>query len=225
MFQQPFVTFAILFVSLSLSSQDLITPLEHSENWYDPVPVSGELRAGLVSSLTYEGQLPDRFSTLLPDQGFKYLLVEIASRDGRYTSHQSYPIEGKVGSQTFQWQSALAKKLKKYTPNEVTLLAWVVNDMNDEKSNFVPASWREWTDTDHYYVILLSKKKTYLNVYNTRTGDNESIVCKEYPSELAVSFNKYCEVPIGLIDKDSEVTIVQKGRRTQGKYEMHIAVQ
>jgi hypothetical protein len=59
------------------------------------IPVSGEIRTGLVFDIASENPVKDYFYVNLPEEKFNLLFVEITSHDGRYNASLSFDIEDK----------------------------------------------------------------------------------------------------------------------------------
>lgn len=217
-----FLLLLFSFSTIVLSAQSPIDPLDNVETWYDKVPVSGEIRTGLVTCIDYSIELPRVFYVNIPKSNKKILNVEITSNDGRYTAHMQYPIEGMNGNHAFKWKSDHFNKLKSYSPNDVTLLSWLTENKDQDKTEFVISSWDNTANDNIVYIVLNSSKKTLININNNTTGSNKTISCVKYQDKPNVSYNCYCPIETSLLEGDVEVSIVQKSRRARNSYTMNI---
>ena len=202
-----------------------LTPLPNSisETWYDKVPVSGEIRTGIMMDNSCTEKVKDSFYVQIPmSHNFNFLNVEISSNDGRYTYMCNYYIKDRNGIQILQRDTKLTSKLKNYACDDLAIMAWMSNENTAEKNNFVLANWDSNFDSSNVYIFLNSENPAILFVQNTQNNKTESLQCNEIKNAANVAYNCLCKLPLKYISEDTEISIVQRVRRSQNRYSLDI---
>lgn len=222
-------SFCIIVVTLITACIGLgqIEPIKNSvkESWVDKVPVSGEIRTGILLQNDFCESLKSSFSVRLPQNNTYNLLgVEISSNDGRYNYRSVYNITKESGWVNLKREAgeALEKKLKSYKCNELTILAWIKNDFDRDKENFVVAHWGNAFDKKFAYIHLLSENPAF--IYITYSDGNAPVKydCKQIDKLANVAYNCECAVPLEKITASSQISVVQRVRRSQNRYPLNI---
>ena len=173
------------------------------------IPVSGEIRTGLVFDIASENPVKDYFYVNLPEEKFNLLFVEITSNDGRYNASLSFDIKDQdAGPLKFKWSTEFYNELKAFNSKELTILAWLGNDNDAERKNFVVSNWSALESEEFIYIILNSEHQALINIYDPNTNNSIDIECEQFKDQAKVSFCAYCKIPLKVLTKDSEITVI-----------------
>jgi len=187
------------------------------------IPVSGEIRTGLVYDIESDNYVKDFFFVNLPKEKFDLLFVEITSNDGRYNANLSFDIKNKPSGQLkLKWSTEFYNDLKAFNSKELTILSWLGNDDDDERKHFVVSNWTSFNSEEFVYIILNSEQQATINVYNPITNSSLDFKCELFVDQPQVSFGTYCKIPLNVITEDSEVSVIQRGRRSFNRYPMNL---
>ena len=217
-------TLIIAFILGNVVAHSQISPIPGSvtETWHEKVPVSGEIRTGLMIGTQCSDRVKNNFYVVLPEEEYKYLSVEISSNDGRYNSYARYNVTGFSGSQNLIRESERDKELKNYKCEDLTILSWVSNSEGEEKENFVLSNWVNPTNAETVIVFLNSENKALIHIKDKSTGSANNVECTTILQKPNVAYNCKCEVPLSFFSGDKEVSIVQRVRRSQNRYPLEI---
>lgn len=222
-----FIAIIFLFNCFYLIAQN--TPIEPrnpiDEVWRKDmnIPVSGEIRTGLVFDISANNYVKDHFYVNLPKEKFNLLFVEITSNDGRYNASLSFDIKEKPsGPLKLKWSTEFYNELKSFNCKELTILAWVGNEENAERDNFVVSSWTSLEDEEFVYIILNSEQQAMINIYDPVTNNSLDIKCEQFTDQPKVSFCAFCKIPIKAVTKDAEISVIQRARRSYNRYPMKL---
>ena len=221
----------ILIISLSLFSCLILNaqtyPIEPrspiDEVWRKDmdIPVSGEIRTGLVYDI--ESKIRDFFYVNLPMEKYKLLFVEITSNDGRYNATLSFDIKNKpAGPLMLKWGTEFFKDLKEFNSKELTILSWLGNEENEQRKDFIISNWSSISSKKYAYIILNSEQKATINIYDPINNISKDCDCELFLNQPHVSFNSYCKIPLEIITNDSEISVVQRGRKSFIRYPMNL---
>jgi hypothetical protein len=212
----------LLTVNTTLFTQ--IEPLRNSikETWVDKVPVSGEIRTGLMVNRACQEKLKSSFFVKIPEGSYRYLCVEISSNDGRYNYASTYDINSLYGLKEFVRLSHLKSKLYNYKCDDLTILSWVTNNLSEQKSHFVLSDWENFEGEKNAFIYLNSENPALINISNASSGRTENIKCELIENKANVAYNCMCTLPLNLLTDKSEIDIVQRVRRSQTRYPMNI---
>jgi len=187
------------------------------------IPVSGEIRTGLVYSIEGDNNINEFFYVNLPNEKFNLLFVEITSNDGRYNANLSFDIKNKPSGQLkLKWSTEFYNDLKSFNSKELTILSWLGNNEDEERKHFVISNWSSFNSEEFVYIILNSEQQATINVYNPITNNSLDFKCKIFVDQPQVSFGTYCKIPLNVITDDSEVSVIQRGRRSFNRYPMNL---
>jgi hypothetical protein len=187
------------------------------------IPVSGEIRTGLVFDISSENKVKDHFYVQMPDEKFNLLFVEITSNDGRYNATLSFDIkDAPSGQLMLKWSTEFYNDLKGFNSKELTILSWLGNEENAERQNFVVSSWTPLENEEFVYIVLNSEHQALINIYNPETGESTDIKCEQFEDQAKVSFCAYCKIPLKHITKTSEISVIQRARRSFNRYPMNL---
>lgn len=224
---QNFITIILLLNCLVILAQN--EPVEPrnpiDEVWRKDmnIPVSGEIRTGLVFDIESNNTIKDYFYVNLPEEKFNLLFVEITSNDGRYNASLSFDIKNKPpGQLKLKWSTAFYSDLKTFNSKELTILSWLGNDDNAERKHFVISNWNSIQDEEFVYIILNSEQQATINVYNPMTNTSQDFKCEDFINQPKVSFCTYCKIPLKAITKDTEVSVIQRARKSFNRYPMNL---
>ena len=216
--------FALFFVFFQANAQLTPEPNSTSETWHDKVPVSGEIRTGLMMGEICTDKIKNSFYVKIPDSNnYTFLNVDISSNDGRYVYTARYNIKGQKGIIELIRDTKLAKKLQTYQCNELTILSWLTNGPKDKKEEFVLSGWSSNFKAKNAIVYLNSENPALIYVINNSTKKSETIPCKIIEGESNVAYNCLCELPLQFITEDTDISVVQRVRRSQNRYSMKIS--
>jgi len=220
----------LLFAFNSYAQKDkLLTPINKPDNWeawHDKVPVSGEIRVGLLYDFNELKVDNESFFIDLPENENTILCIQVNSIDGRYRGKLEFNIEGlEAGSYKIDWSSKYSKELKKYSSKELSILSVITNDCQENPSNYVVSSW-EKSNSDTVYVLLNVDKRVYITIKDEQQNINEKIICDNLEEPVMVTYNCICKLPKNKITDQSEVIINQRvrkpGRISYKEYSLNI---
>jgi len=184
------------------------------EVWYDKVPVSGEIRVGLMEDFTGGDLQPKTIYVLIPDKSKKYLCVEISSRDGRYKANREFKIEKlKIGSNQLIWPTNHTNELQNFNKQDLTILCSIGETCDDNPDYYTLASWSKGFDSDTFHILLNSEKPPTISIKNMITKNNVDIECEKLELSPMITFNCKCDIPKNLITQNSEMKIVKRVRK------------
>jgi hypothetical protein len=187
------------------------------------IPVSGEIRTGVVFDISSDSQVKDHFYVQLPEEKFNLLFVEITSNDGRYNATLSFDINNAPSGQLMlKWSTEFYNDLKAFNSKELTILSWLGNEENAERDNFVVSSWTPLENEDFVYIVLNSEHQALINIYDSKTGESIDIKCEQFEDQAKVSFCAYCKVPLKHITKTCEISVIQRARRSFNRYPLKL---
>jgi len=219
----PFIIVLIFFCSFQLFAQ--LKPIQNSlsETWYDKVPVSGEIRAGLMTEIDCSEYVKGNFFIKLPtNHNTKFLNIDISSNDGRYLYTAHYDIEGEHGIIEVIRDTKILKKLSNYKCSDLAILAWINDDPKEEKETFVLANWEPNLESEIVTIFLNSSNKAVLNYKDKETNESVTTPCQTITDQANVAFNCQCQISMDKLENSSEISIVQRVRRSQVRHSMKI---
>lgn len=220
MLQKKQILFSFLFliiISLTSYSQE-VSPINLSDDWevwYDRVPVSGEIRVGLMSTTKDLNINPSYFYINLPKHKEKRLCCEISSRDGRYEANLIYDIEDlKSGYYKFKLPTKHKNELKDYNSNDITILASIGDDCEKDRNYYTIASWNDVISaSDTIYIFLNSEKRTSIVVDNEKLSIEDEHPCKKIEKTSSIAYNCVCGIPAKQLSEETQLHIKQRVRR------------
>lgn len=226
-----FSIFAILFFSpLLVFAQIAPQEIEGNkdwETWYKKIPVSGEIRAGLMTSFHTDNKLHPSFFAQIPKNGNSTLCVNISSNDGRYSAKLTYDISNlNPGIHEFSWPTKFLKDLREFSTENISILSKLGDDCNDEDAQYVLSGWTDLDSKENIWIILNSERTPMIHIRNKSTRKSLEFECEKLKDQRNVAFNCSCKVPISEICDDCEIAVVQRIRRgphvTFNRYPMPI---
>ncbi len=225
--KSKFLVIILLINCLFLTAQNI--PVEPrnpiDEVWRKDmnIPVSGEIRTGLVFDIENDNYIEDFFYVNLPNEKFNLLFVEITSNDGRYNASLSFDIKNKPSGQLkLKWSTKYYNDLKAFNSKELTILSWLGKDDDAERKDFVISNWSSFNSEEFVYIILNSEQQATINIYNPITNNSLDFKCKAFVDQPHVSFGTYCKIPLNVITEDSEVSVIQRARKSFNRYPMNL---
>ncbi|MDO5969646.1 hypothetical protein Q4Q35_07490 [Flavivirga aquimarina] len=213
-----------LFFNAMVSAQEKKSPIKPNQEtvnnnkwevWTDKVPVSGNVRVGLMFDSDENNLNPEHFFARIPEVKLTTnLCVEISSKDGRYSAKRSYtitPTDDDV--QEFFWPTKYKKALSAFKTEELVILASLSDDCNSKPDAYVISSWNsipsDVIETRSVSVYVNSISSTSLIVDNDTGG---SIKCSDLESPM-VAYNKKGTIPDNKVKDTSTIVIKQMRRR------------
>lgn len=201
---------------LAAQTSQMLTPVSAEESWFDPVPVGGGLRVGVMFE-TEAGRMDDSFTVWLPEEATGRLCVEISSRDGRYEGNFEYVLSRDAGTQVIlSWPSEHFRRLASYPPSEIAILSQLGSDCASPRGPYAVAAWTEPTTATEAVVFLNSDEPSSLVLVV------DGLVAQERPcaelSGVTRSFNLRCPLPLSWRDPGGAVFVrilEFSGRRAQ----------
>ena len=203
----------------SVASSGQINPIQIQQNtdweiFHKKIPVSGEIRTGLVVTADNKAKPSNHFYVQIPQQEAALLCVEISSNDGRYSGKLTYDIDKlEPGIHQFQWPTKFWGDLKKFTATEITILSWIGSSRTDQDKRYVLSSWASFDSMNKLTIILNSERKPQIYIRDTKKNSLEKFDCQRLEGQPNVAYNCLCHIPVDEICKDCEVTVVQRTRR------------
>jgi hypothetical protein len=184
------------------------------EIFQDKVPVSGNVRVGLMVDLGGDKFNPEQFYVYLPKREDilpnTKLCAEFSSKDGRYSAKLDYTIGSKSKViNPVPLPTEFSKYLSKYKTDEVVILASLSNDCAKKPSAYVLSSWIDpkVIETDIVVVYINSISQTTLHIGNENDGECSTL---DFP---IVAYNKKCSIPLNVLKDKATIVIRQRRRR------------
>lgn len=217
-FYKTSIVFVLLNLLIPTGWTQEILPIDLDNNWevwYDKVPVSGEIRVGIMTTNEDANINPSYFYVMIPKHTEKFLFCEISSRDGRYEASVSYDISNlKPGSHKFILPTQHINELKNYHSNDITILTSIGDTQSGEPTYFTSASWESINSYPaNIYILLNSEKKTSIVVENKKLNTQNEYPCEKIVTDSSIAYNCLCKIPTNILDASSELFIKQRVRR------------
>ena len=206
----------IIFIFQIQAQNNPIKPINNNdwEVWYKKIPVSGEIRTGIVAELENTASIQKSFFVLIPQEKSPHLCVEISSNDGRYAANLEFDISNlSSGIHEFNWPTAYYKDLQDFSSKDITIKSSIGAQCGKDENYFVLSSWIKTDFKDYVYIILNSEKKSRIRVFNKKTKETQDFECQNFEGQANVAFNSSCSIPISALDENSEIFIIQRVRR------------
>ena len=216
----------IIIVLLIIIAPLQITPLLSQNNlpidlnsnwevWYDNVPVSAEIRVGIMADQNDTSINPTTFYVMIPKHTEKFLSCEISSRDGRYEASVAYDISKlKTGSHQFRLPTKHVNDLKTYNFSDITILTSISGNLENKSKFYTSASWKPISIyPENIYVYLNSERTTTLVAVNKSKNEREDFKCIKIENPSSIAYNKVCKIPSKELKSGSELYIKQRVRR------------
>jgi len=185
------------------------------EVWYDKVPVSGEIRVGIMADQNDEAINPTTFYIMIPEHKEKFLSCEISSIDGRYEASVNYNISKlKAGIHQFNLPTKHVSDLKSYSYSDITILTSIIDNLEDKAKYYTSASWKPITSyPENIYVYLNSERTTTLAVEDKTKNVKSEFKCIKIENSSSIAYNKVCKIPSKSISPNTEIFVKQRVRR------------
>ncbi|WP_405570179.1 hypothetical protein [Winogradskyella sp. Asnod2-B02-A] len=186
------------------------------EQWQDKVPVSGNVRVGLMLDQEEKDFDPSSFYVLIPETETANLCVELSSKDGRYSANINYDIsELQSGIQEFVLPTKYKSELEDYSANEVVILSTLSQDCEGEVEAYLVSGWLETVESKSVSVYVNSMVPTSV-IVEKKDNDFLEFKCStvEFPK---VAYSKKCTIPIEDYNSASKLIIkerIGRGNRT-----------
>ena len=206
----------IFFVSLNVYGQ--VSPEESKDDWevwIDKIPISGEIRVGVLEDFENQNLSPSSFYVLIPEKKSKMLCVEICSKDGRYKANREYKIDKlKLGSNNLIWPTKLKPELKNYKKRDLSILSSISESCEDDPEYYTLSSWSDNFDSDTSFSLLLkSEVPPSINITNKKEGIQKNIKCEKLELPPMITFDCKCDIPKNLLKNGSQITIKKRVRK------------
>lgn len=212
----PF-TIVLLFAFNSYAQKNkTLLPIDEPDKWevwYDKIPVSGEIRVGLLYDFNELKIDNESFFVDLPESNHNILSVQLNSIDGRYTGQLDFNIQDlDAGFYEINWPSTYSKELKKYARNELSILCKLSTNSETETSNYAISSWNK-NNIDTVYVLLNVDKRVHIVIKDKERNTTEKITCQDLDELVTVTYNCICKIPVDKIPQNADVLIRQRVRK------------
>ena len=194
------------------------TPINLTNNWevwYDNVPVSGEIRVGIMAENEDVSINPTTFYVMIPEHSEKFLSCEISSRDGRYEASVAYDISKlKSGNHEFSLPTKHLNDLKSFSYSDITILTSITDNLEMKAKYYTSASWKPIVNyPENIYVYLNSTRTTTLVAVNKLKKEREEYKCTKIENPSSIAYNKVCKFPSKIITANTKLLIKQRVRR------------
>jgi hypothetical protein len=180
------------------------------EVWHDKVPISGDIKVGLVNIPISEKKLiSNKLYIKYKDNTSKQkkIIIEISSRDGKYEAKLPYTLMNTDNDGIYELElpTKYFTQLKNYNLKDLAILAKIDDGTN---ANFLCASWQKEFD-NNVTLYLNSENATYImpNI-NGKAGEKKK--CDRILEKYSVSYNCKCDVTIDATKGVSNYTILQR---------------
>ncbi|MDG5491195.1 hypothetical protein [Psychroserpens sp. SPM9] len=220
MVTNKFLLLLILFVSLnsnklfSQSSSTSLEPINLEENWTNNRPINGEKRVGILSYTKLKFINPEYLTVLIPDSESDFLCLSIVSLDGRYSAKLNYDISKEApGLIKLHFPTKHKSKLRKYSPEEITVLASIGSNCNTSSNSFVLTTWDKDVSEDFFIVYINTRNQASIIAFENNEIEFEKDFSKiESDNYLKVAYNQSCKIPMKYIDSKIKLFIRERKR-------------
>ena len=208
----------LLYLSFKPCLSQEILPISTDnewEVWYDKVPVSGEIRVGIMNSISDVYINPSSFYVMIPNHNKKILQCEISSRDGRYEASISYNIENlKSGNYKFSLPTQHKNELKNYTSKDITILTSIGDTSIENTAFYVSSSWHSIVKyPETIYIYINSERKSTIVIQNSKSVNSQQFPCEKIQETSSIAYNSLCKIPTKDLDLNSNLFIKQRVRK------------
>lgn len=192
------------------------------ENWEDKVPISGNVRVGLmVNQVTVSNFKPLGFYVSLPKIEKQInLCIEFSSKDGRYSGKLCFPIESRDrGVYKINIPTKYKDKLSAFTTEEVVILASLNSNIFAKPEAYVLSSWTDFTEKEiksiDVYLNSIMPTKIVLSLEKNDSVNNKiNVVNCESLIPPTLAYNKKCHiVKLDNLKNKSYINITQRRKR------------
>ncbi len=187
------------------------------ETWLDEVPISGDIRVGVMAGPQKNAVNRKIFTVFLPASTLPRLCVTISSQDGRYEAKLEYNVRGiKPGPVNLSFPTNHEKELFfHYKADELAILAQLNRQCDAHSGIFVVSSWNDKVSTDTVSIYVNSREPTYIIA-----SENGHVVhetrCDDMQGSKQVAYNLICRIPSSWIAPSMDFTI-RKRTMIRGK--------
>ena len=213
------------------TKNEIIKPNESTvekdwEIWQEKVPISGNVRVGLMIDQSNEKHVnPEHFYAVIPEYEVKddspktkNLCVELSSRDGRYSAKIDYTINltfidddnpKHLGVEEFELPTKYIKELSKFTTNEVVILASLSDDCTRAPETYVLAGWFEINPSFTSFSVYLNS----IMPARVQLGQSNIVQCQPLKPPT-VAYSKKCTIrAVESLQDNSVININQRRKR------------
>ncbi|MBK6699582.1 MAG: hypothetical protein IPG55_06710 [Saprospiraceae bacterium] len=212
-------TFIILFFNLTIETEGQNTIrkfVTFNEVWQDKIPVSAELRVGIVSSFDDRKNIAKSFTINLPKATNKKLCSKINSYDGKYFAKMECELKGiKPGILNIDLDTSKYKKeLEKYSSKEIMIISYLAENCKENNVNYILSTWNsQYVSSDTVYILLNTENPTSISYALNTNKISQDITCKKIEKSNSIAYNCLCSVPKKLIENHATFVIKQRVRR------------
>jgi len=200
------------------SSLPIVSPSVLSsdwEIWHDPIPVSGEIRVGVMAGNNQSISSGQKsFFVFVPKalEGVgKCLCARISSIDGRYSALMEFKVADlKPGVNRLEWKSSFVNDLLQIKNEKLVILASVVETCTARAKNYLIASWKE-SDIEKAEVFFYAnaRRKPELSILS---DSRAKVPFQEVDHPSLVSYTVFAKADRRAVLGAEGVSLIQKVR-------------
>lgn len=229
--------FTVTCFSLFSQSIPILSALEGEkdnwESWLDVIPVSGDIKVGLMYHDGLKKINPSDLYVHIPSNENDYLCLEISSRNGRYEGKLSFSIKDlNKGLYKVDLQTQYEEQLLDFKPEDLTVLASISDNCKLEPENYTYASWTKIEDRPNKLKLWLnSSMRTVIKVKSEDEKGKkiQKFKCKKIRAKDSRAYNCMCDIDLSHITENSTFFIQQIKESLGGNkittYEMKFKLQ
>ena len=190
------------------------------EEWHDPIPVSGEIRVGVMagSDQTISGEQKSFYIKVPQDFSNNVLCVSISSIDGRYTASMQYNathlIPGAINE--LKWASRYVTDLAEIKDERIAILVGTGEECKDRPKEFLVAAWDYKSfEEDEIYFYANSSVNPKLLI----TKDDKSIVKNnfiEVTHDKTVAYKVESKLGVSTLESVKTISLSQRVKKGPG---------
>ncbi|CUA83927.1 hypothetical protein [Pseudidiomarina woesei] len=218
----------VIASAIGLAGATLTTPTQaqelklvgeqFSEQYASNVPVSGRILVGtvLVGSLgankgSSEGS--GEFAVRLPSTTVKDVCVKVQSRDGSYSSENSYQLEQAEAGGVFplEYPSKHIDMLKNMKANEIAVVSTPGKCTNSQQIDSVYVSYRGQPANDSKLYVLANSGRSDVFMRLQVANSNSNHRCSAITDGVRTGFDTMCELDMAALQPgENKITLLRR---------------
>ncbi|RUO49339.1 hypothetical protein [Pseudidiomarina donghaiensis] len=212
-----------LTLSAPTQAQELkLADEQFSEQYASNVPVSGRILVGTVlvgslganaSSGEGSGEGAGEFAVRLPSTTVKDVCVKVQSRDGSYSSENSYQLEQAEAGGVFplEYPSKHIDMLKNMKANEIAVVSTPGKCTNSQQIDSVYVSYRGQPADDSKLYVLANSGRSDVFMRLQVANSNSNYRCSAITDGVRTGFDTMCELDMAALQPgENKITLLRR---------------
>lgn len=205
------VILSTLGLASTVSSQELkLADNNFSEQYASNVPVSGRI---LVGAVLVGGAATPNFAVRLPSASIKDVCVKVQSRDGSYSSENTYRLEQAEsgGVFTLEYPSKHIDMLKNMKGNEIAMISTPGHCEQHKQIDSVYVSHRGQPTAGDKLFVLANSGRSDVFMRLQVANSNSNIRCSTITEGVRTGFDTMCEIDTAALQQgENKITLLRR---------------